>query len=126
MLFRSYANGAPNLTTDTPALLDLARERGVPICGKDFKTGQTFMKTVLAPAFKARMLGVATDLARSESSDSRRRAANTHDNGRTRGFGPGDFHGALSDRYARHKQEKQLNTIYSVNCKKWSNCFSDN
>ena len=53
-----YANGAPNLTTDTPALLDLAREHNVPICGKDFKTGQTFMKTVLAPAFKARMLGI--------------------------------------------------------------------
>jgi len=53
-----YANGAPNLTTDTPALLDMARDRSVPICGKDFKTGQTFMKTVLAPAFKARMLGI--------------------------------------------------------------------
>jgi myo-inositol-1-phosphate synthase len=53
-----YANGAPNLTTDTPALLDMARENQVPICGKDFKTGQTFMKTVLAPAFKARMLGI--------------------------------------------------------------------
>ncbi len=53
-----YANGAPNLTTDTPALLDLSRDRNIPICGKDFKTGQTFMKTVLAPAFKARMLGV--------------------------------------------------------------------
>jgi len=54
-----YANGAPNLTTDTPALLDLARERNIPVCGKDFKTGQTFMKTVLAPAFKARMLGLS-------------------------------------------------------------------
>jgi myo-inositol-1-phosphate synthase len=54
-----YANGAPHLTTDTPALLQLARERQVPICGKDFKTGQTFMKTVLAPAFKARMIGVS-------------------------------------------------------------------
>jgi myo-inositol-1-phosphate synthase len=54
-----YANGAPNLTTDTPALLELAREQNVPICGKDFKTGQTFMKTVLAPAFKARMLGLS-------------------------------------------------------------------
>jgi myo-inositol-1-phosphate synthase len=54
-----YANGAPNLTTDTPALLDLARDRNVPVCGKDFKTGQTFMKTVLAPAFKARMLGLS-------------------------------------------------------------------
>ena len=54
-----YANGAPNLTTDTPALLELARERNVPVCGKDFKTGQTFMKTVLAPGFKARMLGMS-------------------------------------------------------------------
>jgi myo-inositol-1-phosphate synthase len=54
-----YANGAPNLTTDTPALLDLARERHLPICGKDFKTGQTFMKTLLAPGLKARMLGLS-------------------------------------------------------------------
>jgi myo-inositol-1-phosphate synthase len=54
-----FANGAPNLTADTPALLQLARDRQVPICGKDFKTGQTFMKTVLAPAFKARMLGLS-------------------------------------------------------------------
>jgi myo-inositol-1-phosphate synthase len=53
-----YANGAPNLTTDTPALLDLARENNIPVCGKDFKTGQTFMKTLLAPGFKARMLGM--------------------------------------------------------------------
>jgi myo-inositol-1-phosphate synthase len=53
-----FANGAPNLTTDTPALLDLARERNVPICGKDFKTGQTFMKTLIAPGLKARMLGL--------------------------------------------------------------------
>jgi myo-inositol-1-phosphate synthase len=54
-----YANGAPNLTTDTPALLELARERQVPVCGKDFKTGQTYMKTLLAPGFKARMLGMS-------------------------------------------------------------------
>jgi myo-inositol-1-phosphate synthase len=53
-----FANGAPNLTTDTPALLDLARERNIPICGKDFKTGQTFMKTLIAPGLKARMLGI--------------------------------------------------------------------
>ncbi len=53
-----FANGAPNLTTDVPALLDLARTNEVPICGKDFKTGQTYMKTLLAPGFKARMLGV--------------------------------------------------------------------
>ncbi len=54
-----FANGAPNLTTDTPALLELARERHIPVCGKDFKTGQTFMKTLLAPGFKARMLGMS-------------------------------------------------------------------
>lgn len=53
-----YANGAPNLTTDTPALLELAKEKNVPICGKDFKTGQTFMKTLIAPGLKARMLGM--------------------------------------------------------------------
>jgi myo-inositol-1-phosphate synthase len=54
-----YANGAPNLTVDTPALLELARQNNVPIAGKDFKTGQTLMKTVLAPMLKARMLGLA-------------------------------------------------------------------
>jgi len=54
-----YANGAPNLSCDIPALEGLAREKGVPIGGKDFKTGQTMIKTVLAPMFKARMLGVA-------------------------------------------------------------------
>jgi myo-inositol-1-phosphate synthase len=54
-----YANGAPNLTTDTPALLELAREVHIPICGKDFKTGQTFMKTMIAPGLKARMLGMS-------------------------------------------------------------------
>ncbi len=54
-----FANGAPNLTVDIPALERLAEERRIPIGGKDFKTGQTMMKTVLAPAFKARMLGLA-------------------------------------------------------------------
>ncbi|HUA84737.1 MAG TPA: inositol-3-phosphate synthase [Bryobacteraceae bacterium] len=53
-----FANGAPNLTTDTPALLDLARDLNIPICGKDFKTGQTFMKTLIAPGLKMRMLGL--------------------------------------------------------------------
>lgn len=53
-----YANGAPNLTVDTPALLELSKKNSVPVSGKDFKTGQTFMKTSLAPAFKARLLGV--------------------------------------------------------------------
>ena len=54
-----FANGAPNLTVDIPALVELSKKKEAPICGKDFKTGQTFMKTVLAPAFKARMLGVS-------------------------------------------------------------------
>jgi myo-inositol-1-phosphate synthase len=54
-----YANGAPNLSADFAALENLAVERGVPICGKDYKTGQTLMKTILAPGFKARMLGLS-------------------------------------------------------------------
>ncbi len=54
----AFANGAPNLTVDAPALTKLADDLGVPICGKDYKTGQTLIKTVLAPMFKARMLGV--------------------------------------------------------------------
>jgi myo-inositol-1-phosphate synthase len=53
-----YANGAPNLSADVPALIDLSRRKGVPIGGKDFKTGQTLMKTILAPGFKARLLGL--------------------------------------------------------------------
>jgi len=53
-----YANGAPNLSVDTPALLELARKQQLPIAGKDFKTGQTLMKTILAPGFKARLLGL--------------------------------------------------------------------
>jgi myo-inositol-1-phosphate synthase len=54
-----FANGAPNLTVDVPAMIELSKQNAAPICGKDFKTGQTFMKTVLAPAFKARLLGVS-------------------------------------------------------------------
>ncbi len=54
-----YGNGAPNLSADIPALGELASERGVPVSGKDFKTGQTLMKTILAPGFKARMLGLS-------------------------------------------------------------------
>ncbi len=53
-----YANGAPNLCNDIPALWELAEKNQVPMGGKDFKTGQTLMKTILAPGFKARMLGV--------------------------------------------------------------------
>jgi myo-inositol-1-phosphate synthase len=54
-----FINGAPNLTVDIPALRELSRQMEAPICGKDFKTGQTFIKTVLAPAFKVRNLGVS-------------------------------------------------------------------
>jgi myo-inositol-1-phosphate synthase len=54
-----YANGAPNLSSDCPALLQLAQQHGVPLSGKDFKTGQTWLKTVVAPGIKARMLGLA-------------------------------------------------------------------
>lgn len=53
-----FANGAPNLTVDIPAMIELSKRNGAPICGKDYKTGQTLMKTVLAPGFKARMLGL--------------------------------------------------------------------
>ena len=53
-----FANGAPNLTVDLPVMLELSRKNEAPICGKDFKTGQTLMKTILAPGFKARMLGL--------------------------------------------------------------------
>ncbi|HLX76429.1 MAG TPA: inositol-3-phosphate synthase [Terriglobales bacterium] len=53
-----FANGAPNLTVDLPVMLELSRRNEAPICGKDFKTGQTLLKTILAPGFKARMLGL--------------------------------------------------------------------
>ena len=52
------ANGAPNLSVDIPALVELAAKRGVPVAGKDFKTGQTLLKTMIAPGLKARMLGL--------------------------------------------------------------------
>jgi myo-inositol-1-phosphate synthase len=54
-----YANGAPNLSADIPALEELARQTGAPTSGKDFKTGQTLIKTILAPGFKARQLGIS-------------------------------------------------------------------
>ena len=53
-----FANGAPNLSVDIPALVEMAKRNNVPIAGKDLKTGQTLMKTILAPGFKARMIGV--------------------------------------------------------------------
>jgi len=54
-----FANGAPNLTVDLPVMHQLSRQNEAPICGKDFKTGQTLMKTILAPGFKARLLGLS-------------------------------------------------------------------
>ena len=54
-----FANGAPNLSCDIPALLELSKQTQTPICGKDFKTGQTLMKTILAPGLKARSIGIA-------------------------------------------------------------------
>ena len=53
-----FVNGAPNLTVDIPALIELAEKRQVPIAGKDFKTGQTLLKTIIAPGIKARLLGL--------------------------------------------------------------------
>lgn len=53
-----FANGAPNLTTDIPAMLELAEMNGVPLAGKDFKTGQTLIKTIIAPGLKARLIGL--------------------------------------------------------------------
>jgi myo-inositol-1-phosphate synthase len=58
MLGVPYMNGAPNLSCDFPAMIELAEKKGVPIGGKDFKTGQTLMKTIIAPGLKARMLGM--------------------------------------------------------------------
>ena len=54
-----YANGAPHMTTDMPALLELARSQNLPLAGKDFKSGQTFMKTLVAPGLKSRLLGLS-------------------------------------------------------------------
>ena len=54
-----FANGAPNLTVDIPIMQELSRKNEAPICGKDYKTGQTLIKTILAPGFKARMLGLS-------------------------------------------------------------------
>lgn len=54
-----YANGSPNLSVEMPAIQELSREMATPICGSDFKTGQTLLKTVLAPGLKNRVLGVA-------------------------------------------------------------------
>ena len=53
-----YANGSPNLSIDTPALVELSKITKTPIAGKDFKTGQTLLKTIIAPGLKARMLGI--------------------------------------------------------------------
>ena len=54
-----YANGAPNLSVDFPAMVELAQRKHAPICGKDFKTGQTLMKTIIAPGLKSRLIGLS-------------------------------------------------------------------
>jgi len=54
-----FINGAPHMSVDCPALMELAEENRVPVCGKDFKTGQTLMKTIIAPGLHARLLGVS-------------------------------------------------------------------
>ncbi len=54
-----FANGAPNLTVDIPVMHQLSKQNEAPICGKDYKTGQTLIKTILAPGFKARMIGLS-------------------------------------------------------------------
>ena len=53
-----YANAAPNLSADIPALIQLAQQTGSPMCGKDLKTGQTLIKTIIAPGLKSRLIGV--------------------------------------------------------------------
>lgn len=53
-----FANGAPNLTVDIPAITELAKANGIPVAGKDYKTGQTFIKTLLGPGLKSRLLGL--------------------------------------------------------------------
>jgi myo-inositol-1-phosphate synthase len=53
-----FANGAPNLTVDVPAMIELAQKSRASICGKDFKTGQTLLKTIIAPGLKSRMIGL--------------------------------------------------------------------
>ena len=70
-----FANGAPNLTVDVPALTQLAQEKGVPICGKDFKTGQTLMKTILAPGPEVANAGIEWMVFDQHPGQPRRRGA---------------------------------------------------
>ncbi len=70
-----FANGAPNLTVDLPVMQELSRKHNAPIAGKDFKTGQTLMKTILAPGFKARMLGAERLVLHQHPGQPRRRSA---------------------------------------------------
>ena len=70
-----YSNGAPNLSCDFPALHRAGRKKGVAIGGKDFKTGQTLMKTIIAPGLKARMLGVERLVLHQHPRQPRRRSA---------------------------------------------------
>jgi len=70
-----YANGAPNLSCDLPCMIELAERNNVPIGGKDFKTGQTLMKTIIAPGLKARMLGLNGWFSTNNPRQPRRRSA---------------------------------------------------
>ena len=70
-----YANGAPNFSVGYPGAVQLAQKNKVPITGKDFKTGQTLMKTVIAPGLKARMLGVKRLVFDEHTRESRRRSS---------------------------------------------------
>ena len=70
-----YANAAPNLSADIPALIQLAQQTGSPMCGKDLKTGQTLIKTIIAPGLKARLLGVAGLVFDQHPRQPRRRSA---------------------------------------------------
>ncbi len=70
-----FANGAPNLTVDIPAMHQLSKQMEAPICGKDYKTGQTLIKTILAPGFKARMIGLSGWFSTNILGQSRRRSA---------------------------------------------------
>ena len=97
-----FANGAPNLCVDFPAAADLAREHRVPLAGKDFKTGQTLMKTILAPGFKARMLGL--------------RVGNSHEHPRQPRRGSAGRSGEPSARRKSRNPESSRSTSYSPTC----------
>jgi myo-inositol-1-phosphate synthase len=94
-----FANGAPNLTVDIPALLEAGRDQGRADRGKDFKTGQTLIKTVLAPGFKARMLGVRAGTRPTSSATATARCSTTRRASRPR---------RVEARRARHILQPEL------------------